>query len=52
MEDLSINNEDKNALNNLSKLLGKTDLVRTAKPNRNDWRFFRRTDKKSSKRNG
>ena len=26
MEDLSINDEDKNALNNLSKLLGKTDL--------------------------
>lgn len=26
MEDLSINEEDKNALNNLSKLLGKTDL--------------------------
>lgn len=26
MEDLNINEEDKNALNNLSKLLGKTDL--------------------------
>lgn len=26
MEELSINEEDKNALNNLSKLLGKTDL--------------------------
>ena len=52
MEDLSINDEDKIALNNLSKLLGKTDLMRTAKPNRNDRRFFRRTNKKGSKRNG
>ena len=26
MEDLNLNNEDKLALNNLSKLLGKTDL--------------------------
>lgn len=41
MEELNINNEDKNVLNNLSKLLGKTDLLRTIKSNRNDRRFFR-----------